>query len=281
MSNTNSGSVDPYIKTLQDWRDDMEVKLRAEEGWLTVVGLYWLNEGENTVGSDPANAVVLPAEAPAQLGVITLTDGQTHLRVTGSAPVIVDGAEVMSAELKNDHADGGPTRVTVGRVTFTIIKREDMMGVRVRDANSDARQSFSGRHWYPIDPAYHVTAQFQPHDSPLIMEVENSIGRLTPMESIGTIRFDLNGQPIQLTVFESDPNKIWLIFRDTTSGQTTYPAGRFLVAPLNGDGTVDLDFNRTYSPPCAFTDYATCPFPPPENRLTVAIPAGEKYAKHE
>ncbi len=266
-----------YETDLKTWRDSLDERLRSEEGWLSLAGLYWLHEGENTVGSDPASEITLPPDStPQHLGTVSFQNGVATLHVTCDEPVTVDGTALRSAVLRDDHDPNGPSLVTIRAITFHIIKREDQYGVRVRDQNNPARQTFTGRKWYPINPDYHVQAHFSPHATPRSLSVVNSVGILVPMENPGSVEFDLRDQHLRLEAFTADEGELWFIFKDKTNGASTYGAGRFLTAPVFPDGSVDLDFNRTYNPPCAFTPYATCPLPPRENILPVEIAAGER-----
>ncbi len=264
-----------YTAAIHTWRAEQDTKLRSETGWLTVVGLCWLQTGENLIGSDPESAVLLPARTPAQLGVITLTEGEAVLRVTAdAAEVLIDGAPSRAAVLGYD-ADH-TTLVQIDGVTFFVIQRGERLGVRVRDVESEARRMFSGRRWFPVDAAYRVVGTFVPHPSARALEVETVIGTTVLYHNPGAVTFELDGVPHRLEAFDGGDDQLWFVFRDGTSGQLTYGAGRFLYAPLMADHTVDLDFNKAVHPPCAFTAYATCPLPPKENRLQRAIHAGEK-----
>lgn len=275
MSDSTSSDAD-----ILKWRDELEARLRADDGWLTLAGLHWLHEGENSVGGDPACDVALPAASvPPQMGMITFRDGMATLHLTTDAPVTVDGDVLLrhgSIMLRDDHAEGGPSIVTSGTVSFFVIKREAQYGIRVRDLNAPARQTFNGRRWYAINPAYQLTAHFTPHPAPRHITIINSVGIPVPMANPGWTDFELHGQRLRLEAFEAANDSLWFIFKDATNGAVTYGAGRFLVAALHADGTVALDFNRAYSPPCAFTVYATCPLPPRENILPVRIEAGEQ-----
>ena len=270
-------SLAEYVSEIEAWREDMERQLRAENGWLTVVGLDWLHEGENTVGSDPSSDVLLPESLPLLVGIIHFHDGQVAFQVLTEAPVRVDGVEVRTVELRHDHAADGPSLVKIGSVTFNVIKRGDQYGVRVRDANNEARRTFAGRDWFSVDASYHVNATFTPHPTGRKMELENSIGSHTELTNPGCVDFSLQGQPVCLQAFDGGERRLWMIFRDTTSGTSTYSAGRFLYADMDENGNVDLDFNKAYHPPCAFTPYATCPLPPRQNVVPMAITAGERF----
>jgi uncharacterized protein len=268
-----------YEAELAAWHAEKENNLRSDSGWLTLAGLHWLHEGENTVGSDPTCDVALPiGSTPEHIGTITLHDGVATLLITTDETVTVDDQTVSSTVLRNSHAAGGPSFVRVRGITFFVIKREDQYGIRVRDINNSARQTFNGRRWYPTNPALHVTGQFHKHPEPRRLTVISSVGMATPMENPGWVEFELDGQTQHLEAFDTDnedKRELWFIFKDATNGKTTYGAGRFMYSVVSPDGQVDLDFNRSYSPPCAFTPYATCPLPPRENILKVAIEAGE------
>ena len=257
--------LETYEKDIEGWRREREERLRREDGWLTLVGLYWLQEGENTVGSGPDS-----------VGIIDFHDGKAVLRVTGNEPVLVDDTPAKTAVLRDDAAQDGPSLVKIGTITFFVIKRGDQYGVRVRDANSPERQSFSGRKWFDISVDYRLRAKFIAHNPVRTVSVVNTVGLLTPMDNPGYVEFSLHNQEYRLEAFSEDDGELWFIFKDATSGKSTYGAGRYLIAPLTADGFVDLDFNKAYNPPCVFTKYATCPLPPKENVLPIAIEAGEK-----
>ncbi len=269
--------LETYEKDIEAWRKEREERLRREDGWLTLAGLYWLQEGENSIETDPASNIALPiGSARDSVGIIDFHDGKAVLRVTGNEPVLVDDAPTKTAVLRDDAAEAGPSLVKIGAITFFVIKRGDQYGVRVRDANSPERQSFTGRKWFDINVDYRLRAKFVPHDPVRNISVVNTVGLLTPMDNPGYVEFSLHGQELRLEAFSEDDGELWFIFKDATSGKSTYGAGRYLIARLADDDSVDLDFNKTYNPPCVFTKYATCPLPPKENVLPIAIEAGEK-----
>ncbi|MBS1856310.1 MAG: DUF1684 domain-containing protein [Acidobacteria bacterium] len=250
---------------IAQWRRQREDRLKAESGWLTVSGLFWLHEGANTFGKDPANEIVLP-DGPAHAGVFTLKDGKVTVG-TGS-----EARELWADSMDFEQA---------GRVKLFVIKRGERYGIRERDPDSEYRRNFHGIDCYPASEAYRVTARFIPDakDIPIL----NVLGQTEPLKSPGVAVFELGGKEYRLRpVFETpDAQELFYIFKDETSGRETYGAGRFLYSALPKDGTVVLDFNKAYNPPCAFTPYATCPLPPAENKLPVRIEAGEKkYGQH-
>ena len=266
-----------YESEILAWHAKMEDSLRADDGWLTLAGLYLLQDGVNTVGSDTACDIPLPpASAPEHVGDIHFADGKATLRVASDGPVLIDEVPVKSAVLRDDADAAGPSLVKVGAITFFVIKRGNRYAVRIRDRSSPARQTFTGRRWFAIDPAYRLTATFTPHVSPRTVQVMNSLGTLAAMTNPGYVECELGGQRLRLEAFDAGKSELWFIFKDATSGRLTYGAGRYLYAPRHADDTVTLDFNKAYSPPCAFTPHATCPLPPKENVLAIGIEAGEK-----
>ncbi len=282
MNNPESATT-PYESEVLVWRQTLEDNLRAENGWLTLVGLCWLHEGENTIGSDPGSDVQLPqGSLPAHLGLLTLIQGQVNFTVTAEGAVEIDSALRRESILRADTDDGGPTYVKIHSVTFYVVKRGDQWGIRIRDRENPSRLAFRGRQWFPINPAYCLTVPFQRYPAPRTLDVVNIVGITVPMQNSGYVEFSLHGHSVRLEAIGGDDpaEPLWFIFRDATSSALTYPAGRYLDAPLSEDGTVTLDFNKAYNPPCAFTAYATCPLPPREHVLSLAIEAGEKRPAH-
>ncbi len=269
--------MDTYETELAAFRDRLDTSLRAEDGWLALAGLFWLHDGENTLGGDPGCDIALPqTSVPARVGAIDFRAGRATLRITGDARVTIDDEVVSTAELTDDEDDRKPSLARVNTVSFFVIKRGDHHGIRVRDTLSPSRESFGGRKWFAPDPAYRVTGDFTPHNPPRKVPNVNVVGITEMMGNPGAITFDLGGRRHTIEAFEGGKARLFMVLRDATSGKSTYDSSRFLHAPLRPDGTVDLDFNRAYNPPCAFTPYATCPLPPPQNILPVAIEAGEK-----
>lgn len=266
-----------YETEILSWQQEMESKLRAENGWLSLAGLFWLEEGEHSVGSAPASAIPLPpGSAPENLGLLRYRDGKVYLHVLTDETVTVDGKPSRGAWLRDDTAAEGPSLVSSGSITFFVIRRGNQYGIRVRDRDSLNRQTFTGRKWFVVDPAWQIQGRFVPHNPPRQMEIMNVVGILETMENPGVVEFSVDGHDFRLEAFKSDVDKLWLVFKDATNRSQTYPTGRFLVAPVAADGVVTLDFNRAYNPPCAFTPYATCPLPPPGNTLSIPVEAGEK-----
>ncbi|MEO8051425.1 MAG: DUF1684 domain-containing protein [Acidobacteriota bacterium] len=268
-----------YQRTITEWRAQLESKLKADDGWLTVVGLTWLKEGESRVGSNPSFEVRLPKSVPASVGTLTLKAGKVRFRPAPGVAATMNGAPAKETELKPD-IDASYDRLAVGRVKFFIIKREDKVGVRIKDNDNPARREFSGMKWYPVDPSWRVQAKYVPFDKPHPVTFDTAVGVKEQDEIPGYVTFQRDGKEYRLEPVV-DGDELWFVIRDQTSGKTTYGASRFLYAPLpkNGvkqAGTVEIDFNKAENPPCVFTDFATCPLPPPQNRLALPVTAGER-----
>lgn len=261
---------------LSKWRAERESKLKADDGWLTVAGLFWLKEGLNTVGAAADNAIVLPAgSTPAHVGVFELHDGKTVFRAAEDVTVTANGKPVQELEIKSDEVKQQDV-LKLNNLTFLLLKRGARYAIRLKDQNARTRTEFTGLRWYPGKDAYRVTAKFIPYEQPKEVSIVNILGDIEKMKSPGYVVFKLNGQELSLEPVTSGGDKLFFIFRDLTSGKTTYKPGRFLYTAAPKDGQVVLDFNQGINPPCAFTAYATCPLPPKRNHLPVAIAAGEQ-----
>jgi uncharacterized protein len=267
-----------YTKEIEAWRTKREERLKADGGWLTVVGLNWLKEGPNTLGSDRASDIVLPSSAPARLGVIELAGGKASVRVEPGVKVTLNGAPVTTTDLRPDTAQDGPDVLVLGPLSLHVIERGGRYAIRLKDNESVRRRQFTGLKWFPVKEQYRVQARFQPHPASKRILIPNILGTEEEMVSPGYVVFQLNGVEHRLEPVLEEPGakELFFIFRDRTAGKDTYPAGRFLYSPLPKDGTVTLDFNKAYTPPCAFTAFATCPLPPKQNRLETRVEAGEK-----
>ena len=264
-----------YRAEIAKYRQERIAELTAPNGWLAVQGLYWLREGANTAGSAPGSDVRLPPRAAARVGVFTLKDGAVTFTAAEGAPVTASGTPVSTFTF--EPRGGERSAITTAGLTLFVIRRTDRIGLRLLDPESKARKTFAGLRYFPLDPAYHVRAKFTPYAAMKTVQVPNVLGQLVPMESPGYAEFTLKGRTYRLEpVYETPRHEdLFFIFKDLTSRTDTYEAGRFLHAPLPKDGVVDLDFNRAYNPPCAFTAFATCPLPVKENQIQAAIRAGE------
>ena len=270
-----------YRRQIEAWRAGRLGRLTSDTGWLTVVGLFWLEPGKNAVGGDPGNRVVLPAgKAPAYAGTLDRAGDAVTFHAAPGAGVTSGGKPVASLALRAD-VDGEPTILSTGTVSFFVIRRGDRLGVRVRDSDSAARRAFHGIRSYAVDPRWRVEARFEPYAPPRKIAIPTILGTTELEESPGALVFELSGKTYRLDpVLETGETDYFVIFADRTNGTDTYGAGRFVYAPPPVGGRTVIDFNKAYNPPCAFTAYATCPLPPPQNRLPVRVEAGEKTYGH-
>jgi len=277
QTNDAASSTD-FPQQIAHWKSKRLASLTAPNGWLSLIGLDWLNEGANRVGSASDNDIVLKA-GPAHLGVVTLTkDGALHIVLDKGSGATVDGKQVHEAALVDDmHADkNGPSVVAFGSASFLVIERDGRKALRVKDSSAETRMHFQGLDYYPADPSWRIVADWVPFDPPHELEIGSVLGTINKEKVPGKAVFHRDGHTYELMPIQEEPDTLFFVIADRTSGKETYGAARFLYADLPKDGKVVLDFNRAYNPPCAFTPYATCPLAPPENRMDLAVTAGEK-----
>jgi len=246
------------------------------------VGLHWLEEGESRVGSAPGSDVPLPAKAPGEVGVIEITAGPERrvvFRPTPGVEVTVAGRPVTEPlPLATDAGGAEPTILELATFDLYVIDRDGRLAVRVKDSESPARLGFRGLEYYPIDPRWRVAADFEPYEPPRVLTIANVLGGSTEERLPGALHFRLGEERYSLdAIQEAGSDELFVIFADPTNGEETYGAGRYLYTAFPGaDGKAVVDFNKAYNPPCVFTPYATCPLPPPQNRLPLRVEAGEK-----
>jgi uncharacterized protein (DUF1684 family) len=258
-----------YAETIRAWQEHRDKGLRAPDSWLTLVGLFWLKPGENTIGSGGKNDFVLPAHsAPEHVGTLVLSGDKIEFK-----PAIAE----LGAARPLSYRDEKPDIVKTGSVSFFIIKRGDKFAVRAKDSESPVLKHFAGMQYFPVNPELRFKATLVPDVKKI--PILNVLNATEMQESPGYVEFSYQGTTYHLRpIYEGEGfNKtLFFLFKDATNASSTYQAGRMLNTPLPVNGKVDLDFNRSYNPPCTFTPYATCPLPPKENRLAIAIEAGEK-----
>lgn len=265
--------IDPAVAAavtteVEQWKANRAKRLQAEDGWLTLIGLHWLTEGENVV------TLTKPGAQPVKL----LRKGNATT-LHAEAPMTIDGKPAIGdVALLNDADEKGPTIVQMGSVRFNVIKRGERYALRVKDAEAVTRTGFKGIDYYPIDPKMHLEARFEPYHPPKQIPITDITGMTSNSVAPGALVFTIDGKEYRLDpILEEGSDEFFIIFRDATSRDATYGAGRYLYAKKPGpDGKVIVDFNKAYNPPCAFTPYATCPLPPLQNRLPIRIEAGEK-----
>lgn len=263
---------------VEAWRARRLARLTAPDGWLTLVGLEWLEEGANRLGSAEDADVRFPAKVPAQLGTITRRGEALTLEPAAGVPLTIDGKPVVApAPLVSDDK-GDPTTVSLGSVSFFVIRRGDRWAVRIKDSDSPVRQGFQGLEYYPLAADWRVVARFEPAAKGTTMPVPTILGTVEDSPSPGDVIFTRDGKEVRLKAIDEGDGRLFLVFGDSTNGKVTYGGGRFVYAdpPKPGETTVLVDFNQAYNPPCVFTPYATCPLPPKGNKLPFAVEAGEK-----
>jgi uncharacterized protein (DUF1684 family) len=263
-----------YQKDFDKWKAELVNDLK--QNWLPLAGLFWLKPGDNAFGTGQENPIVLPS-GPAKAGRFVRQGDEVTVELEPGATAKIEGKTVTTAKLQAD-VTGKATEVELGSLRMHIIKRGDRLGVRVKDLESAAARNYAGPIFFPLDMSYRVSGTFVASDGQRKVDVPNVLGDVTPVPITGEVHFKLNGQDLTLTALGGDPAKgLSFVIGDLSGKTETYPGGRFLETDPMVDGKVVIDFNRAYNPPCAVTPYATCPLAPKENRLRVAVMAGEKY----
>jgi len=269
------------------WRSQHVADLQKPDGWLSLIALEWLQPGEISIGSAPDSKIHLPPTAPAHLAILKFENNLVTLlppKEGFPAGLLVDGSPGKEQVLRADpDKDKLNSRVTLGTMNFYVIRRADEVAVRVKDSKSPTLLEFHPLKWYDPNPAYRVTAKWTPYVPAKNITLARLVGKSYSLPVPGVAEFTLQGKTFRLEPVLEDPNnpKLFFILRDTTSAETTYPACRFLYTgfPDHGidqPGELVLDFNHLENPPCAYTQFATCPLPPPGNRLPIALPVGEQ-----
>ena len=265
------------------WRNGRKQDLLKPDGWTSLVGLHWLELKAHYVGSSTGSGIRL-AVGPPKLGMVEQRDGRIYLTPESGVALTLDGEPLKGrVELKTDH-DQAPSLLGFdeGKGLLSVIKRGQRFGLRIKYAEAPTRLQFAGLDYWPADPDWRIVGKFVPHPPGKTLSIVDIIGTATDAPNPGAVEFVRDGKTYRIEAMAEPGNELFLVFADRTSGHGSYPAGRFMDTPgPDAQGRVVLDFNRAYSPPCAFTTFATCPLPPPENRLDLAITAGEKtYGSH-
>jgi uncharacterized protein (DUF1684 family) len=263
-----------YQQSFDKWKGELVEDLKQQ--WLPLAGLFWLKLGDNSFGSDPKNAIVFP-KGPSHAGWFSLQGKSVTAKFAPGDNATIASQPVTTVDLQPD-VSGNPTVVEMGSLRLHVIMRGERIGIRLKDVESDAVQQYHGPLFFPLDLSYRVTATWLPVEGKQTVDVPNVLGDVTPTRIAGTVVFKIKGQELRLTDLGGDAARgLFFVFSDPSSKTNTYPGGRFLKTDPVVNGAVVLDFNRAYNPPCAVTPYATCPLAPRENRLGVAIMAGEEY----
>jgi len=267
-----------YRQTINEWRKERNEGIRKENAWLSLAGLYWLKLGKNQFGSDPKSEILLPERIPANVGHFEYNGRSVSLRTNAGQKVTVNDKATDFAILQPDISES-PSYIQLEDIQMVVIQRGNRMGVRMWDNKSEKRASFPARTWYDIDEAFRVHATFFAYDRPKMAYFPDLTGEKSEFPVEGYVTFTLDGKEHKLDINKEEDGVLFLRFWDLTANDETYPTGRYLIADVEEDGKIFLDFNRAYNPPCAFTDFATCVFAPEQNHLDVKITAGETYPR--
>ena len=270
-----------YEKQIGEWRAGRLRRLTKPDGWLSLVGMHWVELGSTRVGSAPDNGTRL-AVGPAHLGLVTVgKDGSVRFEPDSRADITINGQPAKGATVLVTDADPTQDSTVVGfnqqDASFVVIKRGDRHALRVRDALAPTRTGFAGIPYFPVDAAFRFKARFAPHPPGSKIDIVNIVGMVEKMDNPGTVTFQKDGKNFTLEAIDEGDHRLFLVYADRTSGHESYAASRFLYAEYpDASGATVVDFNEGYNPPYAFTAYSTCPLPPLQNRLDLAINAGEK-----
>jgi len=265
-----------YENSVLKWRQEVENNLRRENGWLALAGLFWLRRGTNLIGSDSESDIRLPKRGPARLGTFEFDGNNVTLNVEASLPVEVNGVASTSALLDADQEDV-PSFITFNEMRMVVVRRSKGVGIRIWDNTREERQTFPPRQWYPVKEELRIPGTYTRYETPKVVKMPDILGAILDEPMQGYVSFALNGRIHQLMVEELQDRRLFIQFMDLTNGRPTYPSGRYHYTDAHENGRVFVDFNKAYSPPCAFTEFATCTFPPQENRLDIPIEAGEIF----
>ncbi|MBN1543755.1 DUF1684 domain-containing protein [candidate division KSB1 bacterium] len=268
-----------HATEINEWHAKRVAALTGDQSWLTLAGLFWLQSGDNRVGGAAHNDIRFPGiDTPAEIGVIRLSADRLFFAAAPGVEVLHNGHPVQNLELQSD-ATGEPSLLELDSLLWIVIKRGDRYGVRLWDRDNPTRKKFAGIERFPVDLRWRLQAHFQPYDPPKTLAIASVIGTVDDQTCPGNLVFSIKGRQYTLDALaEAEDDRFFVIFADQTSGQETYGSGRFLLVDRpDSTGFTAIDFNKAYNPPCAFSPYATCPLPPPQNRLPIAVRAGEKY----
>jgi uncharacterized protein len=273
-----AAAIDPAaVAETEKFRAQHEADFRRD--FVTLAGLFSLKDGANTIGSAVSSDILLPPSAPALVGRLIVAADRVRFEPAPHAAVTI-GDQSITAPVDLASDEHGPAdQLAVGGVTLWVHMSGDRRTVRMRDVNGVPAKSFEGFRWFPIDAKYRVVGRFVRDAAPRVIKSPNQLGDEETFTTEGIVSFTLDGHKVTLRPM-TNKGRLWFIFRDGTSGKETYETARFLYGDLRPDGTVVVDFNQAYNPPCSFSPYTTCPLPLKENRLTVRIPAGEKAYPH-
>ncbi len=273
-------SLPTYEDHVKDWRQKRQDRLASENGWLTLVGLEWLDEGENRIGDQSSSTIRIPG-GPDSWGSVFLNGDELRFVPAAGSDIMIDGAAAKETRLIADN-QGEPTVISKDYLSFYVIFRESY-ALRIKDSQAATLLAFAGVDNYDILSGWRINGRFTRAEAGTTIEIGDVLGHLSPSPVYGTFDFERDGESYSMIgLGDEESESIWFLFADRTSGRETYGAGRFLYSDgLPENGRLVVDFNKAYNPPCAFNDYSTCPLPPQQNRLDIAVTAGEKDYHHD
>lgn len=272
-----------YKNEIEEWHKQRVERLSRPDGWLSLAGLFWLKNGENTFGSGQENDITFPKSAAEQMGVFILSGRQVTMRVNPGVKIFIDSSLVTETLIKSDQVED-TTIPAYNNLSWYVIERGERIGIRLKDTENPARLNFKGIDRFPVDKKWCVQAKFEIFDSLKTISIPSRAGTMSEETIPGVLHFEIKGKQLSLEPFgDFDSKRFFIVFADVTSGHETYGGGRFLyIDAPDSNGTTIVEFNKAYNPPCVFTEFATCPLPPSQNRLPIKIEAGEKaYAGTE
>jgi len=270
-----------YVESMKEWHNQRLERLKSEDGWINLVGLHWLKEGQNPFGSNDANNIIFPKNAPEFIGTIILYKGFLSVNINEDVAVFINDSLLKEHDIYTD-MDDNTTIFKIGSFKWHIIKRGDRYGIRLRNIESPLLDEITEIPSFPIDPKWRIEAKFDRFKNPKEIAIPNVLGDTEFEKCYGLLKFKIDEKEYSLMPLGNGINGgLFVIFADETSAEETYGAGRFLsVEKPDEKGYTYIDFNKATNPPCAFTEYATCPLPPQDNILKVKILAGEKINEH-
>lgn len=282
----NTVDIQAHKKEIEEWRQKRFARLSGDQGWLTLCGLFWLKEGENKMGTDSSNQIIFPPDkAPHYAGSLLLENGLIRLEAPKNSEIKLKESTVSAMIVTSDNeGNSDPTILNLCTLTFQIIKRGNQYGVRVKDRQNPPLLNFKGMEYFPIDPQWRFDAKFEPYNPPKIIPIATVINTVENDSCPGVIVFEKDGKEYRLdaTIERGTDDQLFIMFSDETAGKETYGMGRQLYTNLpDKDNHLVIDFNKAYNWPCVFTEFATCPIPPKQNRLAIRVEAGEKMYEHK
>ena len=272
---TPGAGKEVHRQAIEAWRRSRHAGLIKPDSWLTLVGLEWLKEGQNRVGSAADNDIRI-TNGPDYWGSVYLESGQLRFVGVAGNGVMIDGESLTEAVLVPD-TEGKPTTMKAGTVSFYAIFRESF-ALRIKDSQARALLNFRGVENYPIEESWRIDGRFVRAAEGATIEIVNVLGQIDDSPVFGTFEFENGGKSHSIVgLGTADSENLWFIFADRTNGHDTYGAGRFLYSDaMPENGRLTVDFNKAYNPPCAFNPYSTCPLPPQRNRMDLKVTAGER-----